>query len=102
MYSSGARDEIYSLKGGDLFNGPGADDRLVGGRGDDAVNGADGEDIVTGNPGNDRLNGGAGNDRIEAVDGIRDSISCGNGPRDVVVFDSGVDRFNNCEIRKPR
>jgi serralysin len=70
----------------------------VGSRGDDTVNGGDGEDILTGNPGNDRLNGGAGNDRIEAVDGI----SCGNGPRDVVVFDSGVDRFNNCEIRKPR
>jgi Ca2+-binding RTX toxin-like protein len=83
-------------------NGDGGDDRLVGGRGDDTVNGADGEDVVSGNPGNDRLNGGAGNDRIEAVDGIRDSISCGNGPRDVVVFDSGVDRFNNCEIRKPR
>ena len=32
--------------------------------------------------------------------------SCGNGPRDVVVFDSGLDRFpdvlSDCEVRKPR
>ena len=83
MYGSGVRDEIYSLKGGDLVranaggdlvNGDGGDDRLVGGRGDDSVNGSDGEDVVAGNPGNDRLTGGTGGDRIEAADGIRDSI----------------------------
>ncbi len=115
MYGSGVRDEIYSLKGGDLVranagsdlvNGDGGDDRLVGGRGDDSVNGSDGEDVVAGNPGNDRLTGGTGSDRIEAADGIRDSISCGKGPRDVVVFDSGLDRFpavlSDCEICKPR
>jgi hypothetical protein len=52
------------------------------------------------------VTGGAGGDRIEAADGTRDSISCGNGPRDVVVFDSGLDRFpdglSDCEVRKPR
>jgi Ca2+-binding RTX toxin-like protein len=115
MYGSGVRDEIYSLKGedlvranagGDLVNGDGGDDRLSGGRGDDTVNGSDGEDVVIGNPGNDRLSGGTGSDRIEAADGTRDAISCGNGPRDVVVFDSGLDRFpdrfSDCEILKRR
>jgi Ca2+-binding RTX toxin-like protein len=111
MLGSGGRDEIYSLKGrdlvrgyagGDLINGDGGGDRLVGGRGDDTVNGSDGEDVVAGNRGNDRLNGGRGNDRIEAADNTRDFISCGNGPRDVVVFDSGLDRVTECEIRKPR
>jgi Ca2+-binding RTX toxin-like protein len=111
MFGSGGRDEIYSLggrdlvrayAGGDFVNGDGGDDRLTGGRGDDTVNGSDGEDLVAGNPGNDRLNGGTGSDRIEAVDGMRDQISCGNGPRDVAVFDSGLDRLAGCEIRQPR
>ena len=61
---------------------------------------------MAGNPGNDRLTGGTGSDRIEAADGIRDYISCGNGPRDVVVFDRGLDRFpdglSDCEVPKPR
>ena len=111
MFGSGRQDEIYSLKGGDLVrakaggdhvNGDGGDDRLVGGRGDDTVNGLDGEDIVAGSPGKDRLNGGKGSDRIEAADGTRDYISCGNGPRDVVVFDRGLDRLTGCEVREPR
>ena len=63
---------------------------------------SDGEDVVIGNPGNDRLSGGTDSVRIEAADGTRDAISCGNGPRDVVVFDSGLDRFSDCEILKRR
>jgi Ca2+-binding RTX toxin-like protein len=111
MLGSAVRDEIYSLKGGDLvrgntgadlLNGDGGNDRLSGGKGDDTVNGSDGEDVVVGNAGNDRLNGGTSNDRIEAADGMRDTISCGNGPRDLVVFDAGLDRFTDCEIRRPR
>lgn len=46
--------------------------------------------------------GNPGNDRIEAAEGTRDAISCGNGPRDVVVLDSGLDRFSDCEILKRR
>ena len=111
MIGSPVRDEIYSLKGGDLvrgnggndlLNGDGGEDRLLGGRGDDTVNGSDGSDVVAGNPGNDRLNGGTSSDRIEAADGMRDTISCGNGPRDLVVFDAGLDRFTGCEVRRPR
>ena len=57
---------------------------------------------MIGNPGNDRLSGGTDGVRIEAADGTRDAISCGNGPRDVVVFDSGLDRFSDCEILQRR
>lgn len=111
VYGSDVRDVIFSLKGKDLVrgakgsgtrNGDGGSDKLVGGRGDDEVNGADGDDVVAGNPGNDRLNGGKGNDRIEANDGFTDIISCGNGRRDLVVFDKGLDRFTGCENRAPR
>ena len=40
-------------------------------------------------------------ERIEAADGMRDKIPCGNGPRDVGVSDSGLDRFSECEVRRP-
>jgi hypothetical protein len=33
---------------------------------------------------------------------MRDTIYCGNGPRDFVVFDSGLDRFTDCEVRRSR
>ena len=111
MFGSPGRDAIFSLKGGDLvrgdsgsdlINGDGGDDKLLGGRGDDEVYGSDGGDIVAGNPGNDRLSGGTSSDRIEAVDGMRDVIACGKGPRDVAVYDRGIDRLRDCEIRQPR
>ena len=110
MFGSAVRDNIFSLKGGDLvrgnlgndvINGDGGDDRLVGGNGDDRVYGSDGEDVVIGNSGNDGLSGGTGSDRIEAADGVRDTVSCGNGPRDVAVFDPGLDSLTGCEIRQP-
>ena len=111
LYGSPRHDAIYSLKGADLvrgnagddlLNGDGGWDRLVGGMGDDTVNGSDGEDIVAGNSGHDWLNGGTGNDRIEAVDGMRDKISCGPGARDRLIFDKGLDRFAGCEFVTPR
>ena len=111
MYGSGGRDNIYSLRGADLVrgkggadsvNGDGGRDRLSGGRGNDEVNGGDADDVVAGNSGYDALNGGNGDDRVEAVDGLRDQISCGNGSHDIVVFDAGLDDFRECEIRKPR
>ena len=95
VYGSDVRDVIFSLKGKDLVRGAKGSDTLIGdgGRGDDEVNGADGDDVVAGNP---------GNDRIEAIYGFTDIISCGNGRRDLVVFDKGLDRFTGCENRAPR
>jgi Ca2+-binding RTX toxin-like protein len=111
IYGSGGRDNIYSLRGADLVrgkggadsvNGDGGRDRLSGGKGNDEVNGGDADDVVAGNSGYDALNGGNGDDRVEAVDGLRDQISCGNGRNDIVVFDAGIDVFRKCEIRRPR
>ena len=113
MYGSSKRDLMYGLRGGDLMrgnggndyiNGDGGSDRLVGGRGNDTLAGGKGDDALNGGKGNDVLNGGNGNDRVEAADGMQDRISCGNGTRDVVIFDRGLDivNFGNCEIRYAR
>jgi Ca2+-binding RTX toxin-like protein len=111
MYGSGGRDNIYSLRGADLVrgnggsdsvNGDGGRDWLSGGRGNDEVNGGDRDDVVAGNSGFDALNGGNGDDRVEAVDGMEDQISCGNGSHDIAVFDAGIDHLRECEDRRPR
>jgi hypothetical protein len=111
MYGSSGRDTIYSLRGADLVrgdggadsvNGDGGRDRLSGGRGNDEVNGGDADDVVAGNSGRDALNAGNGDDRVEAVDGMVDNISCGNGRHDIAVFDAGLDHLRKCEIRRPR
>jgi Ca2+-binding RTX toxin-like protein len=111
MYGSSRQDAMYGLKGADLMRGDGKDDsvngdggrdKLVGGRGRDTVNGGDGDDRVIGSPGHDKLNAGNGDDRVEAVDGMWDAISCGNGRHDLVFFDRGLDFLRECEIRRAR
>jgi hypothetical protein len=111
MYGSSGRDNIYSREGADLVrgnggsdsvNGDGGRDRLSGGRGNDEVNGGDADDVVAGNSGFDAMNGGNGDDRMEAVDGMEDNISCGNGSHDIAVFDAGLDHLRECEDRIPR
>jgi serralysin len=113
MYGSGGRDNIYSLRGADLVrgnggsdsvNGDGGRDWLSGGRRNDEVNGGDDDDVVAGNSGFDAMNGGNGDDRMEAVDGMEDRISCGNGTHDIVVFDRRIDIIRDrreCEDRRP-
>jgi Ca2+-binding RTX toxin-like protein len=108
MYGSGDRDNIYSLDlvrgngGSDSVNGDGGRDWLSGGRRNDEVNGGDDDDVVAGNSGFDAMNGGNGDDRMEAVDGMEDQISCGNGSHDIAVFDAGIDHLRECEDRRPR
>ena len=65
---------------------PGAD-RVRGGRGDDTLNGGSGRDRMFGGARADVLIGGPGNDRITSVDGVRDVVRFGPGPRDRVVAD---------------
>jgi len=93
MYGSSGRDNIYSLGGADLVRGNG---------GSDSVNGGDADDVVAGNSGFDAMNGGNGDDRMEAVDGMEDQISCGNGSHDIAVFDAGIDHLSECEDQRPR
>jgi Ca2+-binding RTX toxin-like protein len=68
--------------GGDMLNGLGGDDRILGWAGDDTINGGDGNDDVRGEAGNDTLSGGAGNDDVDGGEG-----------NDTVIYESGLDRF---------
>ena len=114
MYGSNRRDNIHSLDGADLVrangdsdsvSGDGGKDRLSGGTGNDEVFGGDDDDLVAGNKGFDTLNAGKGDDRIEAVDGMTDQLTCGNGRHDVVVFDRRIDNLRDrreCEVKIPR
>ena len=111
MYGSPRHDAMYGFRGADLMrgngradfvNGDGGRDRLSGGKGNDEVNGGDADDVVAGNSGFDAMNGGNGDDRMEAVDGMEDNISCGNGRHDIAVFDAGLDHLRECEDRRPR
>ena len=86
-----------NLKGGDdeLFavlnprmnvqGGTGAD-ALFGGSGADVLDGETGNDFLAGAGAADTYSGGSGDDEIAAVDGVRDSVSCGIG-RDALSVD---------------
>jgi RTX calcium-binding nonapeptide repeat (4 copies)/Divergent InlB B-repeat domain len=99
-------DALYGRAGNDRIRGFGGADCLLGERGSDLVQGGSGADTVSGGPGDDALDGGSGpdvieggrgRDRILAVDGSRDTVSCGPG-RDSVRADR-VDRVTGCERR---
>jgi Ca2+-binding RTX toxin-like protein len=87
LLGGGGRDTLAGLGGGVTIDG---------GDGADRIDGGDGADALIGGPGLDLLLGGAGNDRVEARDGRRDGVECGDG-RDTVTADR-VDRVGaDCE-----
>jgi hypothetical protein len=97
-------DHLSGLRGSDTLTGLGSDDCLRGQRGRDRLDGGSGADLirasagsdrVTGGPGADTIQGGLGNDRIDALDGERDFVACGNG-NDRVIADA-VDNLKGCE-----
>lgn len=109
-----AGDDRLRGKGGDdkLRGGAGADD-IGGGSGDDRINAGRGPDLIVGGEGDDNINAGRGqdlinvgvdgaeipspgNDVIDAVDGERDEISCGEGV-DTVFVDRVEDGVYDCE-----
>jgi Ca2+-binding RTX toxin-like protein len=79
--------------GNDTLKGSDGTDAIDGGAGDDAIDAGYGDDAITGGPGRDTISADSsvgdcgplwckfpfGNDTIDAVDGERDSISCGAG-----------------------
>jgi Ca2+-binding RTX toxin-like protein len=102
-------DRIFGLAGSDTLRGLGGNDLLDGGPGNDRLFGDAGNDRLVGGAGNDALVGGAGvnvyiagtgNDTIDAVNGRRESITCGAG-RDSVRAD-GSDRLTGCELVRRR
>ena len=110
---SDKNDRYTAFRNGLSVHGNGGDDRLTGssggpsedvldgGKGDDVIEGLLGPDKITGGSGRDRLSGGGGNDTINARDGERDVVNCGQGDDTAT-----VDRFDavspNCEIVKRR
>jgi Ca2+-binding RTX toxin-like protein len=80
-------DRLNGGGGKDVLNGKGSADTLFGGRG---------ADILRGKAGFDVMQGGPGPDRIDARDGHRDRIDCGNG-NDTVRVDGIEDGVRNCE-----
>ena len=107
--SSGAN-KLYGNDGNDTLKGGGGNDRLYGGNGKDSLygesgndqlNGDAGDDTIDGGSGTDTIYGGGGNDTINAKDGQRDTIYCGTGDYDAVVYDAGLDEIDigTCERR---
>lgn len=67
-------------------------DVLLGGNGPDKLKGNAGTDSLRGRKGHDKFKGGRGSDKLYALDGGRDrSIRCGEGRRDLVKYDRGID-----------
>jgi hypothetical protein len=100
-------DLLRGLAGNDVLKGKAGDDCLFGGAGNDTLDGGAGNDTLDGGAGNDKLTGGtgtnkliggAGADTIDARNGKKDTVQCGNG-RDNVKADR-IDRLSGCEVRK--
>jgi hypothetical protein len=68
----------------------------------DTMDGTDENDDIRGMGDNDVVRGlgGKGNDQVDADDGQRDVIDCGDG-RDSVEFDASLDKVKNCEVKTP-
>lgn len=101
-----APDNDTSTDGDDLLRGGPGFDEMAGFGGSDTLYGSPQGDFIfaeesSENKGEDAVYGGRGNDYIEAKDGVKDTINCGPGKRDVVFFDKGgIDAVgSNCEYR---
>lgn len=76
------------------------DDTLEGGAGFEQAFGGDGADRLVGGAGPDYLHGEEGDDRVEALDGMRDVLSCGPG-NDQVTVDLVDQLAPGCETGRP-
>ena len=98
-------DELRGSKGEDTLIGHGGSDLLRGGGRADVINAREDErPTPTENPGEDTVIAHSGRDEIDALDGFKDTINCGDGV-DTVFFDDGPVVFDevadNCENRNP-
>ena len=88
-------DSLTGNSGLDRINGGNGDDDLFGGSGGDILSGGNGDDEITGGSGKDTMSGSAGNDTFNAIDGVKDSITCGDG--NDTVFKDPIDSTSaNC------
>jgi len=104
LIGNGGNDTFDGGAGHDLIRGgPGAD-TMKGGSGDDVFSGDDGDDVLYGGSGNDDLDGGAGVDEYHGnlgddvfynLDGVAESVDCGEGIDDPEA--DALDTFIGCE-----
>jgi hypothetical protein len=103
-------DVVYGGSGEDRLYGGEQDDRIYAGEGDDYARGKEGDDEMYGGPGAEEFYGGTGSDTVRTgvvrgpdgaarPDGRPDYVNCGPG-RDRVHYEKGVDRVENCEVRR--
>jgi hypothetical protein len=118
-------DLLLGRRGGDIMYGDAVDppagtftdgdDELFGNIGEDDMTGFGGSDLFWGgaradsidarefssNPGEDTVMTEGGQDFVSAVDGVKDTINCGDNV-DTVSFDEGIDVVaDNCENQNP-
>jgi hemolysin type calcium-binding protein len=74
-----AGDTITGSAAANRLRGMSGDDTLTGGDGNDEIDGGPGNDVIDAGRGTDTVNGGDGDDTIGALDGVADTITCGNG-----------------------
>lgn len=104
-------DVIHGGTEGDTLFGNTGRDKLYGETGNDDLDGSDGDDLVDGGAGRDKLKGegsdqSSGDDTINAVDGEKDTVTCGFGTDvanvddiDVVAGEFDCEQVN---VKKPR
>ena len=94
-------DPCLGTRGNDEIHGTENSDTIRALAGDDFVFSALGDDTIYLDNGKDRADGGGGNDTIDAEDGNVDYIDCGEGRKDTVYYDVGIDTVTNCEVLNP-
>jgi hypothetical protein len=97
-FSTDGDDELHGMDGRDQLIGFGGSDLLRGGHKSDFIDARD----FRGPPGEDTILADGGTDSIWAADGYKDTIDCGGGDADMVLFDAGLDVVaDNCEDLHP-
>jgi Ca2+-binding RTX toxin-like protein len=89
-------DTLTGNAGLDRINGGNGGDIIDGGSGGDILSGQGGDDDIKGGTGKDTMSGAAGDDSFRAQDGVKDSITCGDG-NDTIINKDAVDVLSaNC------
>jgi len=90
-------DHLNGLAGADQLYGGDDDDVLEGRAGGDELFGGDGDDLLDGGGGTDSYFGEAGDDTIANLDGLAETVDCGEGAADDAEADP-LDTFIGCEL----
>ena len=79
VQGSGGNDKATGDDGDDKVRGGTGNDKVDGGAGKDQVQSQGGKDKIKGGSGKDNIRAGGGDDKVNAVDGDKDKVKCGQG-----------------------